>query len=516
LAGQAAEMLSANMGQQLSSAAGAGLAGGAVREAGGGPVHQGVASLIGGVAGGVVPQAMQGIGTAIRGLVNRPSPQQMDQQISVLLQRADVDYSALPAAARQALRNDLADALRTGQELDPVALRRLADFRAAGVTPTRGMVSQNPVQITREQNLAKIGANSSDDGLQGLALLQNQNNARLIQGMNGLGAPVDPTQAGRLVAGSIAGTRDALRGAERAAWNEARATPGYTQPIYPDALNAINRALGDEGMMGFMNPTISRYMEAFQTGQQPFTPQAYRNLQSMLSNELAKGGNEAAAARIARQALEATPMAPITNPRGIDFGNMPVTAQAAAALRAHDAQPGDAVAAIDRARAATRAAYGYGESSPLVRSVLADGSSSDPTRIAQRFVIGGTPDEARVVAQEVGPQGREVIRNALLTQIKKEALNGASDEVGKVSQSSLNAAINKMGREKLALFFSPEELRSLQTLGRVASYMQVQSTTPTAGRSSWARPWMRCPGWRMPRRSLVPWWRSRSSTGSTA
>ena len=43
--------------------------------------------------------------------------------------------------------------------------------------------------------------------------------------------------------------------------------------------------------MPFMNPTISRYMEAFQTGQ-PFTPQDYRNLQSMLSREIFDGRNE--------------------------------------------------------------------------------------------------------------------------------------------------------------------------------------------------------------------------------
>ena len=54
--------------------------------------------------------------------------------------------------------------------------------------------------------------------------------------------------------------------------------------------------------MPFMHPKISAYIDAFQTGAQPFTPQAYRNLQSMLANEISKGGNEGAAARIARRA----------------------------------------------------------------------------------------------------------------------------------------------------------------------------------------------------------------------
>jgi hypothetical protein len=469
--------LAANPMSQLTAAAGAGLAGGASREAGGGPWQQGGAALIGAVLGGVAPSAAQPlIDAGRRALTPKMTPQQLDVQLSTVLQRAGTDYSQLPANVQQSLRAELADALRAGRELDPAAVARLAEFRSVGATPTRGMISQNPVQITREQNLAKMAANSADGELHGLPLMQNQNNQTLIGRLNDLGgrSEVDPVTAGRVLTGRVQDTQAALRGAERTAWTEARNAPGYTQPIYPDGLNAINRALGDEGMMGFMNPTISRYMEAFQTGQQPFTPQAYRNLQSMLAGELAKGGNEAAAAGIARRALEASPMRPLTNPGGIDFGAAPVTAGLAGAMRSADAQPAAAIDAVNRARAATRAAYQYEDSSPLVRSVLSDGASADPARIAQRFVIGGTPDEAATVAREVGDAGRATIRDALATYIKRQSLSGAADEVGKVSQSRLNATLNKIGDEKLRLFFSPEEVAQLRSVGRVASLIQVQ------------------------------------------
>lgn len=476
LAGQAGSLLSANMPQQLSSAAGAGLLGGASREAGGNPVTQGVASLLGGVAGGMVPGAINSTIGAARSALTKPNPQQIDLQINALLQRSNVDWSQLPRAAQNSLRQDIASALDAGGDLNPDAVRRLVDFRTVGATPTRGAITQDPVQITREMNLAKTAANTADGALHGLPAVQNRNNSVLIQRLNdvGGGTETQPVAAGRAVAASVLGQQQALRTAEQSAWNEARTSPAYTQPIYPDALNNINRSLGEEGMMGFMNPTISRYMAAFQTGDQPFTPQHYRNLQSMLSNELAKGGNEAAAARIARQALEDTPIQPINNPRGVDFGNLPVTGQTAAAMRAADAQPGGAVDAINRARGATRAAYAYEGSSPLVRNVLSEGASGDPTRIAQRFVIGGTPDEAATVANQVGPAGRAVIKDALATYIKKQALSGATDEVGKVSQSALNSVLRNIGDEKLRLFFSPEEIAQLHSASRVASYVQVQ------------------------------------------
>ena len=473
--GQAGNFLSQNLPQQLSSAAGAGLLGGASREAGGDTGAQIGASLVGGVVGGMAPGAINSTVNAAKSLAAKPNPQQLDQQISVILQRSDVDWNALPQGVRNSLRQDIASALNTGRELDPAAVRRLADFRLVGATPTRGMVSQDPVQITREMNLAKTGANTSDDALHGLPRIQNQNNATFIRNLNDQGAQRGNLQAaGERVNASILGTQAGLRGQERAAWDAARSSPGYTQPIEAHVVSNINRALGEEGMMPFLNPTISRYMEAFQTGQQPFTPQAYRNLQSMLSNEMSRGGNEAAAAGIARRVLEQAELRPITNPRGIDFGNAVVTQDTAQRLRTLDAAPRQSIDAVNQARAATRAAYAYEDSSPLVRSVLSDGASGDPMRIARRFVVGGTPNEAETLAREVGQAGRGPIRDAIVAHLKEKALSGAADEVGKFSQSAFNKALRDIGDRKLSLFFSPEEIRQLQAVGRVASYAQVQ------------------------------------------
>lgn len=470
--GRAGAFLSANMPQQLASAGGAGLAGGASREAGGSPLMQGAAALAGGVAGGMAPGGISAAVNGVRSAFNKLTPQQLDQQINIMLERSGVDYSQFPERVRQALRADVQSAMNTGREIDPTSLSRLADFRMVGATPTRGMVSQNPVQITREMNLSKIGANTGDDALQGLPLLQNQNNATFIRNLNDQGAQRGNIDAaGQAVTSAVTGTQQGLRAAERGAWNGARNSPGYTQPIEANVISNINRTLGEEGMMPFLNPTISRYMESFMTGQQPFTPQAYRNLQSMLSNEMSRGGNEAAAAGAARRVLEAAQLRPITNPTGV---TTPVTAGVAGQLRALDAQPGQAIDAVNQARAATRAAYAYEDSNPLVRSVLSNGATSDPTRIAQRFVIGGTPREAEMLAQEVGVAGRGPVRDAIVAHLKEKALNGATDEVGKFSQSAYNKALQAIGDRKLSLFFAPEEITQLRALGRVSSLAQSQ------------------------------------------
>ena len=453
---------------QLVSAAGAGLAGGASREAGGSTGGQVIASALGGLAGaGAV-----GLGNAATGLKNvLMKPQQMDVKINEVLQRTGVDYSQVPERIRQSLRDELASSLRMGKDLDAQAVARLLDFKAAGLTPTRGMITLDPVQITREQNLAKMGANSADGQLQGLARIQNQNNAKLISNLNDLGASRgDALRAGEAVTGSVFGTQAGLRGAEQSAWDAAKNSPGYRAPISSGAISDINQALGEQGMMPFMNPAISRYMEAFQTGQ-PFTPQDYRNLQSMLAREAAKGGNEGAAASIAQKALLRADLSP---PGFVTNGTSVATPGVAAGMRQVDGAAADAINAVNQARGATRAAYAFEDSNPLIRSVLSGGATSDPQRIAQRFVLGGTANEAADLVAQVGVKNLAPIKEAIVADLKSKALSGAADEVGKFSQSAFNRALNRIGDRKLSLLFTPEELQALRTNARVASFMQAQ------------------------------------------
>jgi hypothetical protein len=62
----------------------------------------------------------------------------------------------------------------------------------------------------------------------------------------------------------------------------------------------------------------------------------------------------------------------------------------------------------------------------------------------------------------------------LVAHLKEKALSGAADEVGKFSQAAYNKALREIGDRKLGLFFSPEEIAQLNSLGRVASYATVQ------------------------------------------
>lgn len=364
------------------------------------------------------------------------------------------------------MRSELRTALETEKELEPSAVSRLLAFKEAGVQPTRGMITQNPVQITREMNLAKIGANSIDDSLQGLSAIQNRNNTQLIENLNSLGANRgDALKAGQSLQNAVLGRQAGLRGAEQSAWDAAKSSPGYKAPISSKAISDINAALGDEGLMPFMSPQISKYMEAFQTGR-PFTPQDYRNLQSMLSREMAKGGNEGAAAGLARRVLDNAELQP---PRFVPSGDI-TTGSQAAMMRGLDKEASDALSAVNTARAATKRAYSFEDSSPVVRAALSQ--DADPERIASRFIINGTAKDAADIVRLMGDP--TPVKNSVLTYLKESALNKASDETGKFSQSAFNSTLNKIGDKKLSILFSQDEIRALKTNGRVAALMQSQ------------------------------------------
>lgn len=473
--------LAANPAAQLTSAGGAGLAGGASREAGGSALEQGGAALIGGVAGGLVPGAAQAVGNvARRALTPTLSPQQLDVQLSSVLEKAGADYSQIPENVRRSLRAELASSLQAGKELDPEAVRRLADFRTVGAVPTRGMVSQNPVQITREQNLAKMAANSADDQLHGLPLMQNQNNQTLIRNLNDAGASRgDPFAAGQQAIGSIAARDAAEQARVTGLYNTARAMPGGNTPLdRTPVVNGIYDALARENKMAFLPPEVSNMLNTISKGtirvegrefQVPFDANALDNLMTTIATAQrgTQDGNVKAALAIARRAIDEAAISPIKNNARV-VGNPLVTEQTAAALRGADAEAPAFMKALNEARSAARGRFGWQESSRPVEAAL---GGAAPDTFVKKFVLGGTLDDAQAVAREAPTAA---MKDAIVAHLKEKALSGSADEVGKFSQAAYNKALNAIGDRKLSVFFSPEELTQLRAVGRVASYIQAQ------------------------------------------
>lgn len=469
--------MAANPTAQLTSATGAGVMGGLSREGGGNEMQQAGAALIGGVAGGMVPGAANAAVNAGKRLFNRLTPQQMDVQISQVLQRAGMDYSQVPERARQSLRTQMQDALRAGQELDPEAVRRMAEFQSIGVTPTRGTVSLRPADVTREKNLAKIGINSADGGLHSLANIENRNNARLIEVMNESGANRgDPFRAGQRAIDAIQAKDDALAGRVSNLYQQARDTSGRSAQLDGAAFTRAANQMLDEGLLGgALPPDVANHMNRIARGEVPFDVNYAEQLKTRIAalQRATNDGSVRMALGTVRRALDDTPLvgAPQVNP-----GNLPAVPGTVPPSPATLGQ--ESIDAFNQARKAARHRFGWQESARPIEAAL---NGAQPDDFVQKFVIRGTVADASALARNAPT---EEVKNAILAHLKDKALGGYADEVGKFSQSAYNNALNQIGDRKLALFFTPEEVSQLRTVGRVASYMQHQPAASAVNNSN--------------------------------
>lgn len=474
--------LAANPGTQLGSAAGAGMLGGTARENGAGALGQFGASLLGGLGGAGAVAATNSLSNLARNAASRMTsrPADLDIRFTKLMDEAGVDMSTLPKEVARGLRAEMETALRTGRELRPDAIRRLADFRAVGATPTRGSITLDPVQLTREQNLAKIAANSSDDQLAALPRMQNENNARLISRLNESGAARAPEaiEAGEAAIGALGRNLDAQRGNVNALYSNARDSAGRSFPLDGAVFtNRAAQALDDRLLGGALPADVRNHLNRIASGEVPFTVDYAEQLKTAMGNlqRASSDGQVRMALGVVRNELDNTPVLGLgqqtgaTGARAVNPGNLPAVPGAP--------QLGEeAIAAFNQARAANRSMMQSVEASPALKAVF-EGTAT-PDQFVNKFILGSGASAADVAALRRGLGDNQyaigAVRDHLVDYLKGKALNGAADEVGKFSAAAYNKALNAIGNRKLAQFFKPEEIAQLRAVGRVGSYMQAQ------------------------------------------
>lgn len=477
----ALQTLAANPSTQVAAGAVGAGAGGSVREAGGGPTEQFLASLLGGVGGGYGANKLDDLiaagkrgGAAVRNYFAAGRPQSelaaSDQQINILLQRSGIDWSAVPERVRQGMREEVAAAIQGGGELDPAALRRLLAFRSTGTTPTVGMLTQNPGQITRERNLAKTSANSTDPQLQRLPNLENDNIRALLRRLDESGAQGAPDAmgAGRAAVGSLQGTARRAQGEIDSLYASARDTSGRSLPIDGHAFSTRANQLLDENNVGsFVPQDIANKMNAVAKGEIPLTVDVAEQLKTSIGN-IQRGsadGNVRRALGFVRQALDE---APLQGSGG--FGTQPAVAGSVPTSPLIAGR--ESIDAFNRARGANRTWMNRVESNPALRAVV-DGV--EPDQFVQRFVVGkgASAADVRSLAAELNPQAREAMRRHMVAHLKGAATNH-TDDITKFSNQSYRDALRNIGEDKLLAFFTPDEVLNLRNVGQAAKYMQAQ------------------------------------------
>jgi len=471
------QMMAANPVTQIAGGTGAGVAGGSVRESGGSPLEEFGASLAGGVGAGMAANKLAGIaesGTrAVRNLMT-PRTEQIrnaDQTITLTLQRAGIDWAAVPDNIKAALRGEVADALSSGQPLSQDALRRLVAFRRTGTTPTVGQLTQDPGQITREMNLAKTGANSTDPVLQRLPGLQNENASRLLAQLDGMGA--DPMRA---PSGMVAGQRaiDRLGSNLTTAQNEvdrlytlARDSSGRSVQLDgATAMRTANENLRRD-LVGKLGGEVDDIMNRITSGETPLTVDYQQQLSKMLYRKIRGAGDNGDLRHglgLLRQAID---------------NAEPVAAQPVAGARLLTGPPGapvanagdEAIQAFRTARTAHRELRARIESNPALRAV---DEGVEPDKFVQRYLIGdgATAADVRALVSELDPQTLGVLRSTLAKNLR-DAATTSTDDVVKFSNTAYRKTFRNL-EAKLPSFFNADEIDQLRAIGDAAKYMQAQ------------------------------------------
>jgi hypothetical protein len=488
-----ANQLAANPMLQYGSAAGAGYGSGLTRESGGDPLQQFFAGLAGGIAApagysgakSLLTSAGQKVAPTLTGKLNPdaaiPNPAEVDQIITLKLGQSGIDFTRLPDQVRKSLTADVANALRTGGDLGGDAMRRLLDFRMVeGTTPTKGMITLDPRQITLEQNLAKTGMNSQDPNLQTLGNVQAANNRALIEALNtrGAGNVQAPylMEAGEASATKIAAEDAAKQAATSKLYKQAENMPGGTTPLDRSQLmNNIDTLLAKENANAFLPESIRSMLNEISAGQTtingktfpvPFDTNALDTLMTKIATaQRGADGNTKTALSLVRQAIDNTEIKPVKTEFG---GNQLVTEAGGKFLQTQDAQSGELLAALNKARASHRERMNWRESTKPIEQTV-DGMQ--PDQFVRKFVLNGDVADAASVAKSGDPIAT---KSAILTHLKDRALGGRSDEVGTFGAATYNKTLKEIGDKKLALFFTPEEIGELKRLGRVAEYTTVQ------------------------------------------
>lgn len=377
-----------------------------------------------------------------------------DQAIEQALKEVGAKSEDLSAQEVAALRRQVMDSLKSGQQIDPAAALRKNDFTAAGVDPTLGQITRDATQFATERNLR--GAPGVGMPLQQRFDVQNQQLQSAIGNLRG--DPSEPYQAGKRLIAALQGADAPVKQGVDDLYDSARDHLGRAAPMDAYGFSqAANKAL-DENMLGAYLPTEARSMlNDVSSGKIPFNVNTAVQMDSVLSGAQ-------------RQAGQGTPAS-------LAIGHVRTALNSAGIA---DNVGEDAKAAFDAARGAARQRFQALDAVPGMKAAVSREEPAIPDTFVRDYVINGKVEDVQRLAQVLqrnNPQAFQEARAQIGDQISRAAFgeNVAGDKLA--APERLARALRTIGTDKLAAFYSPEEIGQLKTLSRVSAYI---NSTPSS------------------------------------
>lgn len=396
------------------------------------------------------------------------------------LARENISLDDVPETILRSVKAQVNDALKYGQKVDAAAIVRQADFETVGTRGTLGQITRDPVQFTREQNLRGVQGAGDD-----LARRFNEQRQAFGQVFSRLGADKadDAYPAAERLTRELAAYDAPVKARVDAAYQAVRDSAGRPAPMNTAQFSQqANRAL-DQEMLGGNLPSEARtLLNKISTGEIPLDVQTQIKVRERLGGIAAdqyRAGNRQAGLAV-QQVINALDATDVVAPGGAQSGltmigagsqNVPGPVNAGA----------QTLEMARQARALATQRFDTIKANPALKAFLEGDVNMD--QFVNKYVINGKTDDLVSLSKILRPEGKDVVRQQLASQLERAAFGTNRTNDSKFAIEQYNALLDKMGRAKLLAFFTPEEVDKLYAVGRAAAWAGKE---PAGGAVNWS------------------------------
>lgn len=372
-----------------------------------------------------------------------------------ILQEAQVDPSRVDPNLYSSMRTEVADALKAGVDPDPRVMLNRADASALPVPIhlTRGQASRDPMQFAWEQRVA--GQEGVGEPISQLLSAQNR---ALVENLNSLGAgrATQPFEASQRLISHIESVDEALRGQINQAYSAVKNSAGQPAQVSTDGFvsaarnrltNGNPQLAGLTGLADYLPEAVRKQYNDIATGRVPLTvdtiqffDRAWGGLQRGAADD-----TTATAIGALRKALNDAPI--------------------------DDALGKESMQSYNAAKALAKQRFDLIDSSPAYKAIVDGTKRAEPDKFFQNFVAGADVSELQALKNLIGPDNTQMLQNTFVGNLKRIALNRASDENGVFSQAAYNKVLQdpvQAPRIRELFADNPATLDQLYRVGRVS------------------------------------------------
>lgn len=412
---------------------------------------------LGGVTGAVATPVLGAIGDRVGKFVASKLSSMRGPQVTTINQTTEefarssgLDWDSMAAPQREALQQQVIAAAKQYAGNDPKVAARIADFKQLDMPYTLGQVTRDPLQFATEKNLTQLAG--TGDPLRERFMQQG---AQLQQRVGNFAAGASEAQtAGQKLAQALRNYDEKLSTGVRSAYQQARTSVGKDAEVPM------------QGLAQDFAEVLDTFGDKVPSG---------------VRQNFAKYGLGTDGSGTTQRKLftveEADKLLKVIN---ANQSNDPATNSALSALRGavkkavvQDAGADDVFAP---ARAAAAQRFKMQEAIPALEA-SANGTVN-PDTFVQNFILGKSAQTSQVkqmaqVLKAESPEAFAEAKSQIGAYLQRKAFgeNVAGDKP--FSPERFQTALRELGTEKLAAFFTPDEIAQLQRVARVGSYIEA-------------------------------------------